>query len=432
MEDRMRETVAQYTRQGVHRTATSVDTLSAAWLADRMEQITGGAAQVRQKSFPTRRLTPSAGSISFRTADGSTQTIDDGLPMFDCATYTGLEGISGKLGFAGQDCDIAVVRYSDSNDPAPTSEFMQARTSSRHLAVIATCDSCSSGLPVVNAQRFLDGGVGRPTLLLDSKHYETLCKAAERYVDAHLVASMHQETAEAINVEAEVTGTDPCLAPLLLITPRSGWWNCAVERGASLAAFLEVLQMVAASKPKRTCLFSANTGHELGHIGLHHFVSERPSYMKQAHVCIHFGANWGSVHVNEKDRAVLLQISNDTLQSVAEKALFRHGLDYARFSIVPGNKRPFGEARELYDFGANYVSMIGMQNLEFHTKEDVESCLNLPLLVKLTAAMKDIVRHKMTEDAQKKTAADGLTSDGGVGDGGRERSRSRERAKSKL
>ena len=48
--------------------------------------------------------------------------------------------------------------------------------------------------------------------------------------------------AEALNVSAEVPGADSRLAPVVVMTPRSGWFACASERAAALAAFVEIFR----------------------------------------------------------------------------------------------------------------------------------------------------------------------------------------------
>ncbi len=59
------------------------------------------------------------------------------------------------------------------------------------------------------------------------------------------------------------------------MTPRSGWWQCASERGGGIAVWVEILAAVAAAKPARTVNFVASTGHELGHYGLTHYLESR-------------------------------------------------------------------------------------------------------------------------------------------------------------
>jgi hypothetical protein len=39
------------------------------------------------------------------------------------------------------------------------------------------------------------------------------------------------------------------LAPVVVITPRSGWWACASERGPGIAAFIELARAAATASP---------------------------------------------------------------------------------------------------------------------------------------------------------------------------------------
>ena len=100
--------------------------------------------------------------------------------------------------------------------------------------------------------------------------------------------------ATAFNVVAEVRGTRPELKPVCVMTPRSGWYLNASERGGGLACWLEALRAVAATRPRRTVRFVASSGHELGHLGLHSYLDRNPSLASGALVWVHLGANIGT------------------------------------------------------------------------------------------------------------------------------------------
>ena len=48
------------------------------------------------------------------------------------------------------------------------------------------------------------------------------------------------------------------------MTPRSGWYSCASERGGGIACWLELMRTLNGRAP-RDVLFVASSGHELGH-----------------------------------------------------------------------------------------------------------------------------------------------------------------------
>ena len=167
---------------------------------------------------------------------------------------------------------------------------------------------------------------------------------------------------EAYNTLATVPGRDPSLAPLGVMTPRSGWWQCASERGGGIAVWLEMLAAVAAAKPARTVNFVASTGHELGHYGLSRYLASRRELIAGSRAWIHLGANFTTAILPQ----VRMQFSDAELQSLALEALARHGL--APDVQTPLGQTPIGEARNVAE-GGRYISITGF-NGRFHQPSD--------------------------------------------------------------
>jgi hypothetical protein len=57
------------------------------------------------------------------------------------------------------------------------------------------------------------------------------------------------------------------------MTPRSSWWQSTAERGGSLVCWLEALRALIAAPPVCNVIFTANSGHELGDLGLDDFMA---------------------------------------------------------------------------------------------------------------------------------------------------------------
>jgi len=165
-------------------------------------------------------------------------------------------------------------------------------------------------------------------------------------------------------VQARIAGSDTGLAPLVIMTPRSGWWTCASERGGGIAAFLEMMRAIRERGAARDVLFTANTGHELGHTGLDHYLSANPALIRSARLWIHLGANFAAKY----GAGVRLQYSDEQARTLA--------LAHARAQSVapavetPTTQRPWGEARNIYDGGGRFVSILGGNGL-FHHPADV-------------------------------------------------------------
>src|SRR5262249_44098588 len=176
------------------------------------------------------------------------------------------------------------------------------------------------------------------------------------------VAAASRNATEGMNVVVNVSGRRPDLAPLVVMTPRSGWWQCASERGGGLACWMESIRAVSAAKPLRPVIFMASSGHELGHYGLDAFLKQHPTLIKDAAAWIHLGANIGAAGGQMR-----LQASDDEVEGKMVKAL-----DEATATIrqrVPRGTVPAGEARNIHVGGGRYVSLLGSGKF-FHTQQD--------------------------------------------------------------
>jgi hypothetical protein len=172
----------------------------------------------------------------------------------------------------------------------------------------------------------------------------------------------------ALNVIADVPGSDSALAPVVVITPRSGWWHCASERGGGIACWLEAIQAAAATRPPRRVLFRASSGHELGHLGLERFLHDEAALVKGAHAWVHLGANIGAGSPGAPIGGARIQASSDEFDVAMSQALTSAGAPIA--DHLPRDRVPAGEARNLHLGGARYVSLLGQGNRWFHHAGD--------------------------------------------------------------
>ena len=130
-----------------------------------------------------------------------------------------------------------------------------------------------------------------------------------------LVAHATPAATHAYNVIAAVNGRRTNLDPVIVMTPRSGWWNCASERGGGLACWLEIARAVNEARPARTVRFIASSGHELGHFGLDAFLQNQPKLIKSAAAWMHLGANIGAAGGRPR-----LQASSNEIEKLAGAA----------------------------------------------------------------------------------------------------------------
>ena len=157
--------------------------------------------------------------------------------------------------------------------------------------------------------------------------------------------------------------TDPSLKPLVVMTPRSSWWQSTSERGGGLVCWLHVLRALMVSPPRLTVVITANTGHELGHIGLDDFLARRPGWEQPGGATwVHFGANLGAT-----DGRLTIQSSSEELRSAMATELVNAGNPVDGLS--PEGTVPYGETRDIHLAGGRYVTLVGTNPL-FHLPDD--------------------------------------------------------------
>lgn len=363
--DNIARIIAAYDRQGIHRTGTDVDETSARWLAEEIRQI--GVAP-RLVPFPLER-------IDVINAQATIAGVSyDGLPLFDGA-ITGAGGITGQLGPLGSDAPIALVTSGARADKMVEA----ARKESAHKAIVIITVSEPPGLTPINADKFSQP-FGPPVLQLSSEYRDALEQEAKAHADAAVVIDAHRTTATALNVTGQIEGRKPELAPIIVMTPRSGWWNCASERGGGLALFLEIMRAVRDAHTARTVIFTANAGHELGHLGLDCFIEDAPHLVKNAACWVHLGANFAAAVGPQ----VRLQATNNGLLERARTAMREQDVTADVETAV--GQRPRGEARNIFDGGGRYVSLLGGNGLFHHPNDRWPAAVDVRKTEKLAAA----------------------------------------------
>ncbi len=351
MNDRIERVMIGWDNIDEHRTGTPGDAQTARWLATEIESL---GADPEIEEFPFDRLTP----VDPRLEIGARQI--DGLPCFD-APGTSPNGIRGRLVPFGEDGEIGLLRFEPTGPAAGA--LLDARRTTSHQALIAVCEgnTVAPGLAVINADAY-GTPYGPPVLQVATTHLDTLIQAAESATQVRLTSVLQEQQTSASNVGSRIAGRDPSLSPLVIMTPRSGWWRCTSERGGGLAIWLECLHQFKQQRPLRTVRFTANTGHELGHVGLDYHLERNPDLVGDAHCWVHLGANFAA-----KGGLVLYQASDKQLMAQGQGLLDQAGQPANR--TMPVGTEPLGEARNIFDGGGRYVSLLGSNPL-FHHPDD--------------------------------------------------------------
>jgi hypothetical protein len=131
-------------------------------------------------------------------------------------------------------------------------------------------------------------------------------------------------------------------------------------------------------------VFTANSGHELGHLGLDDFVARRPGCEESA-IWLHWGANLGAA-----GGALTVMSASDDLRELAASELTSAGQN---FTLAPKTIVPSGETRDIHRKGGRYLTLVGSNKL-FHQPEDRwPQAVELDAVVRIARAAAAIARN---------------------------------------
>lgn len=331
----------EYDGFGLRRAGTAGDHACARWLA---EQLRAAGLTARLARVPIEVRSVDEASIEFETSR------IDGLPLFDApdTPHAGIEAALAAMGPIEIEPGAASIK-------GQTLE-QQRRASTQPALVIATRGAGDSLAPI-NAQYF-NAPFGPPALQVAGQHFKALAEAAQRNVDAHVIIRTHRVAGESFNIVGG-NGESP---RLVLLSPRTSWWESTAERAGGLLAWREA-QCHAATHGIAVRAF-ATCGHELGHLGLEQVLHDEPGLLKAAPLWIHLGANLGCA----SDPRLTVRASDPHDATRLRALLIEHGYPVNSIIVEP-IERALGEARDLADHGARVLSLIG-NNAHFHAPSD--------------------------------------------------------------
>lgn len=329
--------------QGTHRTGTEGDQAGAEWLFEQARAL--GAAPVFE-SFPMDRIDPietflEIGDVRF-----------PGVPVFDSPPSDGVTGVLGQA--------IAVAELSPR--AVYGSAWRALRQDQDASGLVVVCQGDHPGLGLLNAEQF-KAPYGAPAIHLDSDAADAVREAVARGAMARLVSRYDRVRAFPRNVVVTLRGSDPSRPRVVVMTPRSSWWQSTAERGGGLVCWLETLRGLLANPPACDVVLTANSGHELGHTGLDAFQETRLGWERpNGAIWVHYGANIGAVggrlSIMSADADLRMRM-RDALEAAGQGAD-----EMADPAVVPS-----GETRDIHRAGGRYVTLVGT-NPWFHLPSD--------------------------------------------------------------
>jgi hypothetical protein len=376
MEERVAEIIRLYDAQGIHRTGTPGDQACARWLAGEVRRL-GVEASLEELPFEKIEVAECSLRIGERRIAG--------VPLFN-APATGPEGLTGTVG--SDPSGAATLGFLAVAPNGTGGGALRAyREATSQVAVIAVVGGERFGMPpgpaLLNAESYSTPS-GPPTIQVPGETLELLQEAAVAGTEVRFFDDFEKRSTEVYNTTATIRGRDESLAPLVVMTPRSGWWRCASERGGGIAVWLEMIRALERVGPERSAHFVASTGHELGHYGLEHYLKQRHDLIAGAVAWIHLGANFGAA----VGPGVLFQSSDEEARRLGLEAMSRYGRQPER-ETLPGD-RPLGEARNIFDGGGRYLSLLGRNGLFHHPDDRWPEAVDVGAVAAFASAFADV------------------------------------------
>jgi len=352
--------IHDFDSSGIHRIGSAGDYLSGQWLQNELQN----------ETLSLHRQT-----VSFKKTQVKEAYLEcaglriEALPLFDSPS-TGLNGIEGTLapaqtGLKGQ---IGFARFPPNAASIKGQALEQLRQNSPLSALVIATDSNDQSLAPINAQHY-HHPLGPPILQVAGFHAPFLTEQAKRGAHAKLVSQSDLIDCESYNLSVKLESPRIALAaPVVVLTPRTGWWESTAERAGGIVAWMASVKVASqlhhVAKLKRDFYAYATCGHELGHLGLETLIKSHPHLVTEAHYWLHLGANLGCA----ANLDLFIRTGESDMAHILRRLLIEENYPEAHIHIEPLAKIS-GEGFDLNRLGARVLSVAG-SNPYFHSTSD--------------------------------------------------------------
>lgn len=352
-----------------HGFAVERQALAVPWTEDRNARLTIGERSAPVQSHPGSP----GGNVS-----GALARWTDGAEMGD---------VAGAIVVI----DLPTTRWSSARDPRISARVEAAFAAGATAAVLVTHGP--TGTAIALNTEGLGYDYDRPIAIISPSDAGWLSDVRGRA--AVLDVSRDEGTRQAFNVIG--TLDRGAARTVVLSTPRSGWSECAGERGSGLAAWLLLVEWASRTLGDFNLIAFCATGHELGYSGAARFLEAEPPSPGQVALWLHIGANAATRDYREVRGLPLALPSADTQRFLAVSAAHLHDAE-ACFAGAPALEAPhdvaMGAAGELaHIHAAGYALIAGVFGAHrfHHTMMDDIGCTSAELSADLACRMRNFI-----------------------------------------
>jgi hypothetical protein len=374
---------------GIHRTGWPADDQTTQWLIDELAAA-GVESESERFSFPR---------VEVRRAEVRVGTDRiEGVPLYD-AGFTDAGGLDGEICEDTDDDPFGkIVLATSALRDAPEwadrelgnriDEFAQRGC----LGLIVPRGDRDREIVLRNAHRIESPHV-LPVLQIAPRDTATLQSQIVIGGEVDFEADGDRLRSNATNVLATIEGTDPDLSPIGIVTPKSGWFTCAAERGGGIAVFLALAESLAVNPLPRTVHLLASSGHELDFYGIRSYARTHRDHIAGAAGWLHLGASIGA-----REPRPAVAASDDALDELMIAAVEAQQLEPA-VHRPPGPSQG-GEALIISELKTRYVSFLG-GHAYFHSPNDtVAKAVDADHIARWAHASRSVVDGLLTLEGE--------------------------------
>lgn len=184
---------------------------------------------------------------------------------------------------------------------------------------------------------------------------------------------------------------------LVVSTPRSGWTDCAGERGGGIAAWLHLAREAPTLFPDHDLAFLCNSGHEYENLGAEEALKAAAPKPAETHFWLHLGANlaardwheglFGLSPIGGTDSQRYLVVSPPLLPVARRLFAGLAGLE----TPYPSDRLSAGELTAI--IAAGYPSVAGVFGVHrfHHVDGDDARCVDAAAVAHTTAAFRELL-----------------------------------------
>ncbi|MFL2646026.1 MAG: hypothetical protein ACJ0KD_01030 [Dehalococcoidia bacterium] len=375
--------IREYESFGNHRTGWPADDQTSKWLIEQLKEF-GISAETENFRFPRVEYRDSSLNLP-----GNEKI--KGTPLYD-GDFTIPEGIEAEM------CEITdpelfgkfVIVNARKLAHEDFPNYVDALHKKGALAIILVNGDRDRNIVLQNAMH-IDKPFPLPILQVASSDNKHLKSTMMMGGESHLILDGERLQSTATNVIASIEGSQSNTPAIGIVTPKSGWFTCAAERGGGIAIFLALAESIAAlPEPHPTVHLLASSGHELNFYGIRSYARTHRDNITKAAAWLHLGASIGA----REEPNSIAATSDEDLEKFVRQSLSTSNLELT--NIRNPGPAVGGEALILSDLDTRYISFLG-GHAYFHSPTDtVDNAFDSTKVSEWALAIKSITSNLLS------------------------------------